>query len=118
MILSRARNTAQTTPRAARGAGRPRPNPLETVSAATAPHRLLPDDPRVHGERAPRLRDEHVLERDLLRLDLLDRRAVPRDGLDDLREHRAGVLAHHFEPRAAGVLRRDRDLEDPGDRPE
>src|SRR6266511_2680650 len=102
MILSRARNTAQTTPTEARGPGRPRPNPFETVSAATARHRLLPGHPRVHREGPPRLRDEHVLERDLLGLDLLDRRAVPRHGLDDLREHRAGVLAHHLEPRAAG----------------
>src|SRR2546425_7218899 len=118
MILRRARNTLHTTPRDARGPGFPRPKPRETVSPATAPHRLLPRDPSVHGEGAPRLRDEDVLERDLLRLDLLDRRAVPRDRLDDLRQEGAGVLDHHVELRAAGILRGHRDLADPGDGPE
>src|SRR2546428_12734114 len=118
MILIRARKTLQITPRDPRDPGLPRPNPFETVSAATAPHRLLPDDPRVHRESAARLRDEDVLEGDLLRPDLLDRRPVPRHGLDDSREDRAGVLDHHVELRAAAVLRGDRDLDDPWHRPE
>src|SRR2546426_6283959 len=113
MILRRARKTLQTTSRELRIPGRPSPKPFEIVSAATALHHLFPDDPRVHRERATRLRDEDVLQGDLLRPDLLDRRPVPRHGLDDPRQDRAGVLHHHVELRAPAVLRGDRDLEDP-----
>src|SRR5437773_2165821 len=116
MILIRALNTLPITPRDAPAPGLPRPKPLEIVSAATAPHRLLPDDPRVDRERPSRLRDEHVLEGDLLRPDLLHGRAVPRHGLDDPREHRAGVLHHHVELRAPAVLGGHHDVEDAGDR--
>src|SRR3989454_3047447 len=118
MILIRARKTLQTTPREPLSPGRPRPNPFETVSAATAPHRLLAGDSRVDRERAARLRDEDVLEGDLLRPDLLDRRPVPRHGLDDPRQDCAGVLDHHAELRAPAVLRGDRDIENPRHRPE
>src|SRR2546428_2734084 len=117
MILIRARKTFQTTPRDPRDPGFPRPNPFDTVSAATAPHRPLPDDPRVHREGAARLRDEDVLEGDLLRPDLFDRRAVPHHRLDDPRQHRAGVLPHHVELRTTGVLRGPGGLEDPGHGP-
>src|SRR3990172_1628672 len=103
MILRRATKTVQTTPRLARGPGRPRPNPLEAVSPATPAGPLLSDDARVDAQRAAGLRDEHVLEGDLFRLDELDRRPVPRDGLDDLREHRARVPARDVELREAGV---------------
>src|SRR3989475_13227090 len=118
MILIRARKTLQITPRDPRDPGLPRPNPFETVSAATAPHRLLPDDPRVHREGAARLRDEDVLAGDLLRPDLLDRRAVPHPRLDDPREHRAGVLHHHVELRPARALPGHGDLEAPGHGPQ
>src|SRR5438093_7703709 len=118
MILRRARKTLQTTPRELRIPGRPSPKPFETVSAATALHRLLSDDPRVHRERATRLRYKHVFEGDLLRPDLLDRRPVPRHGLDDPREDRAGVLHHDVELRAPAVLRGHHDFQDSGHRAE
>src|SRR5437899_12791099 len=114
MILIRARKTLQITPRDPRDPGLPRPNPFETVSAATAPHRLLPDDPRVHREGAARLRDEDVLEGDLLWPDLLDRRAFPHHRLDDRRQHRAGALHHHVELRVPGLRRGHADISDPG----
>src|SRR3972149_6674101 len=88
-IPSRARNTVQMLPRAVRGPGGARPRPRATVSPATR-RLLLPEDPRVDAQRAPRLRDEHVLEGDLLRLDELNRRAVSGRGLADLGEHRDG----------------------------
>src|SRR3970040_703410 len=96
MIFRRAIRTVRTTSRAARHPGPPRPKTLwATATGATL---LRPDHAGVDIERAAGLVDEHVLERHFLRFDELDRRAVARDRLDDLRKHDAAVLAQHLEP--------------------
>src|SRR2546425_7890796 len=114
MVRMRARNTVRTTSARARHPGRPSPNPRLTASgAATFPH--LRDLPRIHRQRTTRLRDEHVLERDLLRLDVLQGRAVPRHGLDDPRQELAAVVAQHRQLRASLRIRVDDDVPDPAD---
>src|SRR3989304_6292540 len=114
MIRMRARNTVRTTSALARQPGRPRPKPPLAATAATLPF-LLDDLAGGDCERAAGLRDERVLQGHVLRADVLERRAVPGDGLDDPRQQEAAVLAHHRQRRAPARLRLDRHPGPPPD---
>src|SRR3972149_6021563 len=75
MMRMRARKTVRATPPPPRHPGRPSPKPRLAATGAATRH-LLDDLARVHRQRTSRLRDEHVLEGDVLRLDVLDARPV------------------------------------------
>src|SRR3990170_5532763 len=117
MIRIRARKTVRTTFSFAGHPGRPRPKPRLTPTAATLA-RLLHDLPRVDRQGPTGLRDEHVLERDLLRFDVLQGGPVPGDRLDDPREEEAAVVAHDGEGRPTVPLGLHDDVPDAGGRAE